>query len=129
MSAAGGAGHVDPAQVPNRDGRTLEFESGLLGALDAFLMPGGGQLSAFLIGRSRDSSILKRYRMDVLHVALGAVLWLSMVGMALGCERIRGRPRAAETPVDRDAHRLPLRALTATRPDLERGFIDFVRIE
>jgi hypothetical protein len=37
--------------------------------------------------------------MDVLHVALGAVLWLSMVGMALGCERIRGRPRAAETPV------------------------------
>jgi hypothetical protein len=27
--------------VPNRDGRTLEFESGQLGALDAFLMPGG----------------------------------------------------------------------------------------
>jgi hypothetical protein len=63
--------------------------------LDAFLMPGGGQLSAFLIGRSRDSSILKRYRMDVLHVALGAVLWQSMVGMALGCERnSRPTPRS-----------------------------------
>jgi hypothetical protein len=33
--------------------------------------------------------------MDVLHVALGAVLWLSMVGMALGCERSsRPTPRS-----------------------------------
>ena len=67
--------------------------------------------------------------MDVLHVALGAVLWLSMVGMALGCERnSRSTPRSRNTCC-RDGHRLSLGALTATRPDLERGFIDFVRIE
>lgn len=28
--------------------------------------------------------------MDVLYVALGAAFWLLMVGMALGCARLKG---------------------------------------
>ena len=28
--------------------------------------------------------------MDIVYVALGAVLWLSVVGMALGCARLGG---------------------------------------